>query len=506
VIHPTSGDVYVAGLTSSTNFPKTAGGAQAAFGGGNEDAFIARLNSALTTLEQATYLGGTGDEAYNGAFLAIHPTSGDVYVASQTTSSNLPGTAGGAQPFLNVAPYADAFVARLNPALTTLIQATYLGGSFPDGADALAIHPTSGDVYVSGFTTSSDFPGTAGGAQPFLNGFVTADAFVARLNSALTTLDQATYLGGTGDEDGVALAIHPTSGDVYVAGTTFSLDSSFPGTAGGAQPAFGGGNEDAFIARLNSALTTLEQATYLGGSSDDEGFALAIHPTSGDVYLAGATYSTNFPKTAGGAQAASGGFQDAFVARLNSALTTLEQATYLGGSGAEDGRALAIHPTSHVVYVAGRTSSTNFPATAGGAQATNGGSEDAFVATLSPDLSNVIDPFVSFAPIVSTFITSFPTVLPCPAGTFSFQATLTNKSLRSLSQLVVKVKTLTNGNLLEGADGGPGGVGARMTIPLTGAYADGILAPGEFVDVPFVICLHTSGGFIFFVDVLGDAR
>ena len=139
------------------------------------------------------------------------------------------------------------------------------------------------------------------------------DAFVARLPSTLTSLTQATYLGGSGIDQASALAIHPTTGDVYVAGFTDS--SNFPGTAGGAQPANGGGF-DAFVARLPSTLTALTQATYLGGSGDDEAFALAIHPTTGDVYVAGDTASTNFPGTAGGAQPTSGGW-DAFVARLN---------------------------------------------------------------------------------------------------------------------------------------------------------------------------------------------
>jgi hypothetical protein len=133
-------------------------------------------------------------------------------------------------------------------------------------------------------------------------------------------------------------------------------------------------------------IDPLLQATYLGGSGFDEAAALAIHPTSGDVYVAGDTASTNFPGTTGGAQAANGGGVDAFVARLNSTLTTLTQATYLGGSGTDVAFALAIHPTSGDVYVAGATASTNFPATTGGAQAANGGGNDALVAQLTVGL------------------------------------------------------------------------------------------------------------------------
>ena len=398
-IHPTSGDVYVAGHANSTDFPGTTGGAQATLSAacaGCGDGFVARLNAALTVLDQATYLGGSSDEYIQA--LAIHPTSGEVYVTGYTYSTDFPGTTGGAQAAKVATQFADAFVARLNAALTTLNQATYLGGDGDDVAYALAIHPTSGDVYVAGTSGSANFPGPA----------IVGDAFVARLNAALTTFNQATHLGG---DIAWALAIHPTSGDVYVAG--YASTSSVPGTTGGAQPNRAGG-EDAFVARLNPALTTLGQATYLGGSTEDQALALAIHPTTGDVYVAGWTISTDFPGTAGGAQPASGGSQDrdAFVARLNAALTTLDQATYLGGSAGDQVQALAFHPASGDVYVAGFTSSSNFPGTSGGAQATapgiGGCCPKSFVARVTADLA---------AATADLSVTSLANPSPVPSGT-----------------------------------------------------------------------------------------
>jgi hypothetical protein len=147
-----------------------------------------------------------------------------------------------------------------------------------DKAIALTIHPTTGEVYVAGYTTSTNFPGTAGGAQTGHRGGF-EDAFVARLNSGLTQILQSTYLGGSGSDYAAALAIHPTTGEVYVAGVTES--KNFPKTTGGAQVAYGGGEEDAFVSRLNSNLTQILQSTYLGGSSDDDPRDLAIHPTNG---------------------------------------------------------------------------------------------------------------------------------------------------------------------------------------------------------------------------------
>jgi hypothetical protein len=412
-INPTSGEVYLAGPTTSTNFPGTTGGLQSVASGGGADGFVARLNAALTTLIQATYLGGSGDDFALG--LAIQPASGDVYVSGYTSSANFPGTTGGAQATHAAGGGYDGFVARLNPFLTALGQATYLGGSGVfDAARLVAIHPLSGDIYVAGDTTSTDLPGTAGAAQPASAGL--QDAFVARLNASLTTLARATYLGGNNQDYAFALGIHPLSGDVYLAGET--LSSSFPGTSGGAQAARGT-LADGFVARMDAALTTLIQATYLGGFNDDSVFSLAFHPTSGDVYVSGFTASSNFPGATGGVQAVyGGGASDAFVARLTTSLRSLVQSTYLGGGSSDFGRALAIHPVSGDVYLAGGTDSTDFPGTAGGAQVNSGGSRDALVARLSADLQ--LPPPTSTPTSTPTNTpTSTPTRVPVNVPTLS---------------------------------------------------------------------------------------
>src|SRR5262245_46801101 len=342
----------------------------------------------IDPLLQATYLGGGNADA--AIAIDIAPTTGDVYVAGFTASIDFPGTGGGAQRFS--AGQTDAFVARLNGSLTALEWATYLGGSVDDDATALAIEPTTGDVYVAGFTNSTDFPGTRGGAQSTRAPCCTFDAFVARLNPTLTVLDQATYLGGSLSDSAAALALARRAGgtEVYVAGTTLSAD--FPGTGLESAQVVLRGTANAFIARLNAGLTALHQATYLGGSDVDVGTALAIAPTTGDVYVAGVATSRDFPGTSGGAQDATGGGDDAFVAWLNADLTMLEQATYLGGSNVDDAIALAIAPATGDVYVAGETDSDDFPGTAGGAQSGPGGGRvvttfDAFVARLDASLT-----------------------------------------------------------------------------------------------------------------------
>jgi hypothetical protein len=376
-IHPTTGEVYVAGATSSNDFPVTTGVVQESYRGGigeyPYDAFVARLNSTLTQILKATYLGGSGGD--DARALAIHPTTGEVYVAGATSSNDFPNTDGGAKESKD--DYMDAFVAKLDSDLTSL-QSTYLGGSRWDGVYALAIS-SDGYVYVAGETSSDDFPNTDGGAQENFGG--DSDAFVVKLDSTLTNSSfQATYLGGSSDDGAYAIAIHPTTGDVYVAGKTRSFN--FPNTDGGAQGSKGN-YYDAFVAKLNSDLTSL-QSTYLGGNGDyDEAYALAI--SGSDVYVAGETDSNDFPGTS--SRASSRTDADAFVAKLNSDLTSL-QSTYLGGSDDDYAYALAISSDGYV-YVAGYTDSTNFPGTSGGAQennADNGGYFDAFVARLRPDL------------------------------------------------------------------------------------------------------------------------
>jgi hypothetical protein len=390
-IHPISGEIFVTGVTDSTDFPGTAGGAQPVYGGSGlfgGDGFVARLDATLTVLLQSSYLGGSDSDFANA--IAVHPTTGEVLVAGETLSTNFPGTAGGAQS-TRAGGY-DGFVARLDPTLTELLQSTYLGGSTGDSISALAVQPWSNLVLLAGVTYSSDFPATPGGAQPSYGGGY-SDCFVAQLDTTLTALYQATYLGGSGEDWPSDVTTNPASSEVLVAGSTASID--FPATVGGAQPVYGGADYDGFVARLNPTLTALLQSTYLGTDASDGISALAIHPPSGEVLVAGETLSTNFPGTAGGAQSSLAGGDDGFIVRLNPTLTTLMQATYLGGSGNDLIWGIACHPTTGEVIVSGHTESTDFPGTAGGAQpALNGAGFDAFVARLTPDLAAILSPAV----------------------------------------------------------------------------------------------------------------
>jgi hypothetical protein len=373
-----SGNVYLTGSTPSTHFPGTSGGIQPAHGGGTFDVFVVKLNSSLTAILQATYLGGSDNDYANSMVL---DDSGNVYITGSTFSVDFPGTAGGVQPYKETG--SDSFVTKLSPNLTSILQSTYLGGNAPDVAFSIAIGP-AGNVYIGGHTSSANIPGAIGGAQPvFVGGY--RDAFVAKFNPALTALLQFTYLGGWGDDFIYSIIIDKT-GNVYGIGLTGS--SSFPNTAGGAQSTYKGGTWDGFVTKFNPTLTTILQSTYLGGSGDDFVHSATLD-SSGNLYVVGCA-TPDFPGTAGGAQPVyGGGPTDAVVTKLNPDLTSILQSTYLGGSDYDF--AFSIVPdTAGNVYVAGRTTSTDFPGTSGGAQSVHGGSWDVFVTKLDSSLTSII--------------------------------------------------------------------------------------------------------------------
>jgi hypothetical protein len=230
---------YVTGYTVSPDFP-TQNPLQPALGGPfGGDAFVAKLNPAGSALLYSTYLGGSGDEVSNS--IEVGPT-GSTYVTGVTDSFDLP-TKNPLQPALS--GETDAFVAKLNPAGTTLVYSTYLGGSSFDGGLSIAVD-SAGNAYVTGSAQSTDFP-TQKPVQPALSG--EADAFVTKLNATGSALVYSTYLGGSGGDIGLGI-VADTSGNAYLTGYTDSTD--FP-TQNPVEPAFGGGVFDAFVAKIESA-------------------------------------------------------------------------------------------------------------------------------------------------------------------------------------------------------------------------------------------------------------
>ncbi len=270
-----SGNAYVTGATISTNFP-TANPLQAAYGGGIYDAFVAKLNPTGSALVYSTYLGGSDIDGGSG--IAVD-SSGNAYVTGDTISTDFP-TANPLQAGLG--GIQNAFVVKLNPAGSSLVYSTYLGGSSYDEGNGIAVD-SSGNAYVTGDTISTDFP-TANPLQAALGGI--QNAFVVKLNPAGSSLVYSTYLGGSGQDQGNGIAVD-SSGNAYVAGITGS--PNFP-TASPLQ-AFPGGSFNAFVAKLNPAGSTLVYSTYLGGG---QGYGIAAD-SAGNAYVTGFTDSFNFP-------------------------------------------------------------------------------------------------------------------------------------------------------------------------------------------------------------------
>jgi hypothetical protein len=360
-----SGNAYVAGQTSSTNFP-TVGPYQGAHGGGSVDAFVTKLNPAGSALVYSTYLGGSGGDF--GYAIAVG-ASGNAYVTGTTFSTDFPTV--GAYQGADGGGY-DAFVTKLNPAGSALIYSTYLGGAGDDSGNAIAVD-ASGNAYVAGQTLSTNFP-TVGPYQG-AHGGGSVDAFVTKLNPAGSALIYSTYLGGSGDDYGRALAVD-ASGNAYVTGQTSS--TNFP-TASPYQGANGGGSSyDAFVTKLNPAGSALVYSTYLGGSGYDAAYAIAVS-ASGNAYVAGHTYSTNFPTVNPYSGINSGG-SDVFVTKLNPAGSALIYSTYIGGPGTDNAQGIAVDASGQA-YVGG-IASTAFPTVAPYQGAING-TQDGFVLMLA---------------------------------------------------------------------------------------------------------------------------
>jgi hypothetical protein len=271
-------------------------------------------------LSYGTYLGGSGLSAVSGVAV---DSSGSLYVTGWTEAIDFhivvpvqPSNAGGV----------DAFVAKLNPAGSGLVYATYIGGRGDDRGAAIAVDG-AGQAYVTGSTASANFPLAAPITSALGGG---RDAFALKLNAIGNTLIYSTYLGGASTDAGTAIAAD-SSGDAYIAGDTQS--SNFP-IVGAAQPGFGG-NQDAFVTKLSPA-GAIVFSTFLGGAAVEHAGGITLD-SSRNVYIAGGTTSLNFP-VVGAIQASNGGSQDAFLTKLNSAGSAIVYSTYLGGRAGEPER------------------------------------------------------------------------------------------------------------------------------------------------------------------------
>ena len=357
-----SGNAYVTGQTFSTDFP-TAPTTPAPFQSankGNGDVFVTKLNSSGSSsgsgLAYSTYLGGTGADAGYG----IAVLNGDAFITGTTSSLDFP-VAPTVAPTAFQTTYGgdgDAFITQLNSTGDKLTYSSYLGGRGPEVGQAVAVD-SMGNAYVTGYTQSSDFP-TVGPFQPTTGGG--QDAFVAKVNFGGTELLYSTYLGGSNADTGQAIRVDNSEmPNAYVAGFTFSTD--FP--TKNATQSSNNGPPDAFVAVLDSAGSALVFSTYLGGSSDDRAFGIALD-SSGGIYVTGQSLSADFPTTSGSLQTVNHGAPpgstagDAFATKFNPSGAGLSYSTFIGGSGADQGNGIAVDSLGEA-FITGFTQSSPGP-------------------------------------------------------------------------------------------------------------------------------------------------
>jgi Beta-propeller repeat len=359
-----AGNAYVTGFTESLDFP-TKDPIQAGLSGVS-DAFVIKLNPDGSDLVFSTFLGGSNSESGSGI---VVDSGGNVCVIGRTESTDFP-TVNPLQPAS--AGGADVFVAKLKGDGSAFIFSTYLGGSDDEYGRALKVDG-SGDIYMTGYTASTNFP-TVNAFQParadgipntkvcfpiffptycfplVYTGF--EDIFVAKLKRDGSALVFSTYLGGRKEDDGQSLAID-NNGDIYVTGLTASTDLP---TADPLQPANAGG-ADAFVAKFdtNGALV---YSTYFGGSSSDLNPAISVDG-AGNAYLLMSTYSPNLP-TVNPLKSTISGTPDLFVAKLDRTGSAILYSTYLGGGSHEGAGDIQVDSRGNA-YITGFTGSAEFP-------------------------------------------------------------------------------------------------------------------------------------------------
>lgn len=408
VAHDAQGNIYLAGNTWSADFPTSPDGYQLAYGT-NQDVWVMKLNPALGggAIVYCTFLGGSSADAVKG--MAVD-SNGVIYIGGSTDSSNYPNVNGFQTA---IASNSHGFVSVLDttqPGTAGLIYSTFLGGSNFEEVDAVAV--ANGKVYVTGFTTSDDFPLLNPTQSARVAGY---DGFVSEFDPTQAgsgSLVFSTYLGGSGQDLPHAIAAD-AAGSIYVAGITYSTDG-FPLTPLAYQP-FYNGDGDGFLTVLNPSLGTISYSTMLGGAFTDDVKSIVIEP-SGHVALAGFTLSPDFPKSQGAVQTTFKGActSDPAPACVGTAFLTildlkgtsplvegLVYSTYFGGSGGDVALSMVRDAAGRYI-LGGYTYSLDFPVTPDAISTSSGGfGPDGFIAIIDPTKP----PFTPQQLVYSTFVT-----------------------------------------------------------------------------------------------------
>ena len=352
-----NGNVCLAGNTKSENSIST-GGHQNAFGGGFYDAFLVKFNSSGVR-QWGTYYGAYDDERGNACAV---DNSGNIYLAGVATSISSIAS-GGHQNILEGA--SDAMLVKFN-ASGVRQWATYYGGAGQDWGRSCAVD-AGGNVYMAGITASANAIAMGGHQGTFGGG---KDAYLVKF-SAQGTRQWATYYGGTDLDEGTSCAVDE-SGNVYLAGKAKSGNAI---ASAGHQNTYTGVNYNPFLVKF-SASGTRQWGTYYGESFTEQAMS-CVADSSGNIYLAGGTYSTADIASNGHQNTFGGPPTDAFLVKFNTS-GARQWGTYYGGTGKEDGRSCAVDGSGNV-YLAGTTYSDDSIAFGGHQNVYGTGNGDAFL-------------------------------------------------------------------------------------------------------------------------------
>lgn len=442
------GNAFVAGSTSSTNFPTTPTNSYQAVpesgSVGTSHAFVTELDSTGSLLRYSSYLSGNNTDIATGMTI---DTKGNVYVTGTTQSTDVPGTtvafpASNNPQGFQLAPRAPIqfFVTKVNTlasGIGSIAYSTYFGGGTPSNGLAqgggIAVDST-GNIYFTGTTnftftglsSLTDFP-ILNAYQPCLNtapptiivnpvqcttaSLTPTDAFIAKLNPNPTTgipLLFSTYFGGSLNDSGTGIALDSGAANIFITGTTVSSDFTLPTTVGVFQSTNVANNPDAFVGRFSNPATGNVALTYFSYLGDDtatpvgftNGLAITVD-SAGGALMTGTTSTPNLPVTIGAIQSTLAGAQNAYLARLNSTAllgdnTVGSFVTYFGGNGNDRGTGIAVDPNLNT-YLTGDTTSSNFPLAAQ-FQGSLKGSSDTFVTKFGSSADLSITGTVSPAP------------------------------------------------------------------------------------------------------------
>ena len=394
-----TGKLYVTGTTTSAGFPAPAPTATNLGAAGGTDVYVAKIDptaNATAQLIYTTFIGGSGADTANAIAL---DASNDAVIAGQTTcqaisASNWPTVKAFQSTCTSGKPL--SYATELGPTGASILYSTLYGGSTSSSASGVAVN--GGIIFFTGATSDTDLPVSSGAFSNALSAGGT-DAYVAAVDTNSAAVTNAAC-NGAGNVTLTFAAADPflLGENIVISGVTSGLGNTYNGTF---PIATIGANSITYsdvagcttlenAASAGSVAGSLEYGSYLGGAGGvSSSAAIAVTgPTA--VYIAGKTASAAFPATGLAVQTALSGTQDAFVAFFNitqSGAASLVAATYLGGTGADEANAIALD-TGGRVYVAGDTTSINFPGITG-PQGVNKGGEDAFIARLAFNLSAI---------------------------------------------------------------------------------------------------------------------